>query len=283
MKSTFMSILAFAIANVAGGGELLAQGRCTTYNCDGIAKCTWKVSVITAPMYEALDDKQYSGGGSHAKLQGYTTVAPVPMALDGLGISAGSGAKAVVTSTAPAVEVWEVKHVRPCKACRHSEGRGWSRATVAFRGRAEMQDPGNSDALAECAATLGAEESTTHLRVRATGKVKAASSGSSSSGVSASPGVTPGGSISVSKDLGNQHKVIELFSDAHVSDDVEANLYHVQMTSSVDRSAIDVDGNFIFIALAALQLETTAYELHLYLTCDWCNGADSIMTLDFPQ
>ncbi|MBL8842302.1 MAG: hypothetical protein JNL90_12330 [Planctomycetes bacterium] len=272
-----------AIVLAAATATASAQGRktCRNYNCDGLYRCSWKVTKTDAPPLTSLDDS-LRVGRSMAQYRGFCNAMQPPFALDGYAISPGTRITFTQTSDGAAQTKWDVKHVNFCPACKFTEGRGRAEAVVSFKARAKMHDPFGSDARAEAWGTLGARESTTGCKAEAKGGVVVASSGAFSVGGGGGP-MGPSGSIGWTQNLGNLSEVEQLFHHEDDTPDVEKNEYHVTMSATVDRAVVAANGWMLGFAQAAMELEPVAFDLTLFLSCDYCDHADSKAVEHFPQ
>ncbi len=277
--------LAARVVLVMAGATSAARGQsrktCRNYNCDGVYRCDWTVSKTQSPSYESLDESKRVGR-SLAQYRGHCDASARPFDLDGYAISPGSRITLTQASKAAAIARWEVHHTRQCPACTHTEGRGRAQAQVSFKARAQISDPPGSDARAEAYGTLAAGEATTGCATEASGGVVVASSGAVVVGASSSP-VGSGGSIGWTRNLGNTSEIEELFHDDDDTPDVEKNDYYVTMTASIDRALLAADGWLLGMAQSGLEIEPTAFELTLYLSCDYCNHPSSKAELHFPR
>jgi hypothetical protein len=262
-----------------------AQGpvTCRRYRCDDTYKCSWKVRPLSSTKPESLDKSERAGARAMAQFLGRSEISRRPIVLDGVAISSGPALVANSASTMPASASWEVMHTQFCPACQASEGRGRAEAAAAFKVRAEIHDPLNSDARVDLFASMKAEETTTRTlaelkRVGAT--IASAGSVTVGGGIGGTGGA---GSVGLTESLGNLRKVDELFHDSDGPKEQEAVTFLVKMEAAVDRGVLAVDGNFFATAAALLELEPTAFLLTLTLSCDNCDHADSKRIELFPR
>lgn len=272
-----------AIVLAAAAATASAQGRktCRNYNCDGIYRCDWIVTKVSAPPLNSLDDS-LQVGRAMAQYRGHCDASERPFDLDGYAISPGTRITFTQTSDGTAETKWKVTHIDTCPACKYTEGRGRAEAAVSFKARAKMHDPFGSDARAEAWGTLGASESTTGCKAEAKGGVVVASSGAFSVGGGGGP-MGPSGTIGWTQNLGNLSEVEQLFHHEDDTPDVEKNEYHVTMSATVDRAVVAANGWMLGFAQAAMELEPVAFDLTLFLSCDYCDHADSKAVEHFPQ
>lgn len=259
-----------------------AQGKktCDAYNCDASPKCEWRISRSQFDAGHTLEGDRRATN-AYATMRGHCSAAKTPFSLQGYAISGDARLTLNRASPRAVVQQWEVHHVRTCKACAHTEGRGRAEAIVSFVGHAAIRDPFLADARAEVEGYLSAREATTGCRAAVKGGLTVSSAGAV--GVSATVGALPGGGGSSSKNFGNARELTELFHALDAPRDVEMNHYYVTLEASINRAMLAVDGGPFWIAQALIGATPTAYQLKLHLSCDNCLEPRSRLTAIFPQ